>query len=162
MVLEDPSPSLHTKIFQIAETLLQYESFVGTARVKALLHLEVARAYLFYSNVVKSEEHINSTLKLLNMDVELIGKSSVRLHDFYTFLSGSFMFDFMNLTYWVACSIKHTTCIGLTFCFIFKTSRKLLTILDQCIVEMVGLCVKVILAFYTKHAPLCLSIADNG
>lgn len=73
MVLEDPSPSLHAEIFQLAETLLQYESFNSITRVKALLHLEVARAYLLYSNVVKSEEHISSTMKLLNMKTELIG-----------------------------------------------------------------------------------------
>lgn len=65
------------EIFHLAETLLQYETFDKTASMKALLHLEVARAYLFYSNVVKSDEHINSTMKLLSMNIELIGKYNV-------------------------------------------------------------------------------------
>lgn len=73
MVLEDPSPSLHAEICHIAEILLHYESFNNTATVKALLQLEVARAYLYYSNVVKAEEQINAAMKLINMNVDLIG-----------------------------------------------------------------------------------------
>ncbi|XP_075232827.1 tetratricopeptide repeat protein 27 isoform X2 [Lycorma delicatula] len=73
-ILDEPSQLLYSQIFQLATDLIDYEPLTTNNDVLCgALHLELAQAYLQYSQVSKSEQEIKTALKLLKMEINLTG-----------------------------------------------------------------------------------------
>ena len=77
-ILDEYSPTLQEKLFKLANNIAESSWVVSDNKLQSLLCLEVARIHLHYGHVNVSEKEICSSLKLLNLEVNLIGAMGKR------------------------------------------------------------------------------------
>ncbi|CAG2054188.1 unnamed protein product [Timema podura] len=73
-VLDEFSPTIHTALKNLLKEALEKEPVVQDPRSWILFHLEAAQICLYYSEVVHSKTHVESSLDLANMKLTLVGE----------------------------------------------------------------------------------------
>ncbi|KAL1131101.1 hypothetical protein AAG570_012338 [Ranatra chinensis] len=79
-ILDEHSPTLQTRLFELSQTLENLPWVSNDIDLRVLLHLEVARIHLHYGKVTISGKEICSMLKLLNIELNLVGVMGKRTH----------------------------------------------------------------------------------
>ncbi|XP_041977434.1 tetratricopeptide repeat protein 27 [Aricia agestis] len=72
-VLEDTSASLYNELELVIAKLLNKSQALDNSRLKVLLYLEIAQAYLIYSRIQKVEEYLLKAKELAGLKLKLTG-----------------------------------------------------------------------------------------
>lgn len=73
-VLEDTSATLYNELELIIAKLFNEAQVLDNPRLKILLYIEIAQAYLIYGRIQKVEEYLSKARDLAGLKFELIGK----------------------------------------------------------------------------------------